>query len=74
MYTSIFNSNSLGDRKNVQTTKSSNYRDSNYRSFYLEIFKRPENFSRISKSSNHTSSHYTRLTAYIHIDCKQCTL
>ena len=32
-----------GDCKDVRMTKSSKYRDSNYRDFYLGIFKGPEN-------------------------------
>ena len=52
-------SNSLGSRKNVRITKSSNYRDLNYRAS-LEIFKVRvldlNIFARISKCSNGTSS------------------
>ena len=34
------NSNSIGDRKNARSKKSSNYRDSNYESFWLEDFQK----------------------------------
>ena len=43
---------SLWDIVNVRITKSSNYRDSNYRGYLFEIFKGPENFVRITKSLN----------------------
>ena len=48
------NSNSLGDRKNVRITKSSNYRDSNYRGFCEEICKGSENFVRSRKGFDYT--------------------
>ena len=66
----LSNSNSLGDRKNVRITKSSNYRDSNYRGVCLKIFKGSENFVRISKSSNCTSSNWTELMVCALLCCK----
>ena len=62
----LSNSNSR-DRKNVRITKSSKYRYSNHRG--LVIFKRPENFVRISKSSNSTSSNETELTVIVKVEC-----
>ena len=60
----LCNSNSLEDGNNVRSAKSSKYRDSNYTSFLLANFKGPENFFRISKSSNYTSSNQTALTVF----------
>ena len=52
------NSNSLGDRKNVQTEMQI------IEVACSEIFTGPENFVRISKISNYTSSNQTALTVY----------
>ena len=51
-YSQLFNSNSLGDRKNVRIiTKSSEYRDSNNKNnigFFWRFFKGPENFAELA--------------------------
>ena len=43
LQSTLSNSNSLGDRKSIPVTKGSNYKDSNYRGFRLEVFKGCDN-------------------------------